>query len=446
MSPSDDISIADLAMAVAPKIVVAPPGPKAQAVIERDGKVTSPSLPRAYPFVPRRGSGSVVEDVDGNLFLDMNAGIAVNSTGHSHPAVVAAIQKQAAELIHYSASDFFLPIYSEVCAKLDEISPMSGPTRVFLANSGTEAVEASIKLSRYVTGRQNIIAFHGSFHGRSFGSVSLTASKVLYRKKFGPLLPGVYHAPYGDGSGWGLDVSDPDGGLASIAYIRKILFKRVVDPSEVAAIIVEPVLGEGGYIVPPKEFFEELRAICDENGILLVADEVQSGMGRTGKTWAIQHFGVEPDVILSGKGIASGMPLGAMIAKADLMSWDTGAHGSTYGGSPTSCAAALATIDLIENGLKQNAEEVGGFLIEGLREIASRRPLIKAVRGLGLMIGIEFADHETMDAVEKASFKRGLLMLGCGDDAIRMSPPLLFRRDEAERALEVFDEACAEVG
>ncbi len=441
-----ELSIADLALALAPHILVEPPGPEAQARMERDRRVTSPSLPRAYAFVPKRGSGSVVEDVDGNLFLDLNAGIAVNSTGHSHPKVVEAIQRQAAELIHYSASDFFLPIYSEVCEKLDAISPFSGRARAFLTNSGTEAVEAAIKLARYVTGRQNIIAFYGSFHGRSYGSVSLTASKTLYRARFGPMLPGVFHAPYGDGRGFGLQLSDPEGGrFATIEYIRKILFKRVVSPAEVAAIVVEPVLGEGGYIVPPDGWLSELRELCDEHGILLVADEVQSGMGRTGKTWAIQHFGVEPDILLSGKGIASGMPLGAMIAREDRMSWEVGAHGSTYGGSPTSCAAAIATIDLVENGMKQNAAEVGSFMIDALKEIAARRPIVKDVRGLGLMIGLEFADHETADRVEKAAFKRGLLMLGCGDNAIRMSPPLVFRKDQAERALEVFEEACAEV-
>jgi 4-aminobutyrate aminotransferase len=445
MSTAAELSTEELAAADAPKILVAPPGPNAKAVLERDGKVTSPSLPRAYPFMPKRGSGSVLEDVDGNLFLDLNAGIAVNSTGHAHPNVVGAIQEQAANLIHYSASDFFLPIYSEVCERLDEVSPFSGPSRAFLTNSGTEAVEAALKLSRYVTGRQNVIAFYGAFHGRSYGSVSLTASKTLYRGRFGPLLPGVYHAPYGDGYGWGLDLSDPDGGLASISYIENVLFKRVVSPEEVAAIVVEPVLGEGGYIVPPREFLLELRRICDEHGIFMVADEVQSGMGRTGETWAIQNFRVEPDVILSGKGIASGMPLGAMIAKADLMSWETGAHGSTYGGSPTSCAAALATIDLIEGGLKQNAKEVGSFLIAGLKEIQARHDVIRDVRGLGLMIGIEFPDHDTMDKAEKAAFLRGLLALGCGDNAIRMSPPLVFTKAQAERALEVFEEAIASI-
>jgi 4-aminobutyrate aminotransferase len=421
--------IADLAAAQAPRLITEVPGPEAPARIERDGKVTSPSLPRAYPFVPRRGSGSVVEDVDGNLFLDLNAGIAVTSTGHAHPRVVDAIQRQAEELIHYSASDFFLPIYSDVCERLDRIAAMSKPARSFLTNSGTEAVEAGIKLARYATGRQYMIAFFGSFHGRSYGSVSLTASKARYRTGFGPLLPGVLHSFFGD-----------------FEYLEEVLFKRLVSPHEVAAIVVEPILGEGGYVLPPEGWFRYLRELCSEHGILLVADEVQSGMGRTGKMWAIQHFGAEPDILLVGKGIASGMPLGAMVARDDLMTWEVGAHGSTYGGNPLSCAAALATIDLIEDGLVENAERIGSFLLDGLREMQARRPLIKEVRGLGMMIGIEFEDHDTMIAVEQAAFRRGLLVLGAGDDVIRMCPPLVFRRDQAETALEVFEEAVAEAG
>ncbi|HEY3022721.1 MAG TPA: aminotransferase class III-fold pyridoxal phosphate-dependent enzyme [Actinomycetota bacterium] len=421
--------IADLAAAQAPRLITEVPGPEALARIERDRKVTSPSLPRAYPFVPRRGAGSVVEDVDGNLFLDLNAGIAVTSTGHTHPRVVAAIQRQAEELIHYSASDFFLPIYTDVCERLDGIAGMSKPARSFLTNSGTEAVEASIKLARYATGRQYVIAFFGSFHGRSYGSVSLTASKARYRTGFGPLLPGVLHSFFGD-----------------FEYLEEVLFKRLVSPHEVAAIVVEPILGEGGYVLPPEGWFRYLRELCSRHGILLVADEVQSGMGRTGKMWAIQHFGAEPDILLVGKGIASGMPLGAMVARDDLMTWEIGAHGSTYGGNPLSCAAALATIDLIEDGLVGNAERMGSFLLDGLREIQARRPLIKEVRGLGLMIGIEFQDHDTMIAVEQAAFRRGLLVLGAGDDVVRMCPPLVFRRDQAEIALEVFEEAVAEAG
>jgi len=421
--------IADLAAAQAPRLITEVPGPEALARIERDRKVTSPSLPRAYPFVPERGAGSVVEDVDGNVFLDLNAGIAVTSTGHAHPSVVEAIQRQAEELIHYSASDFFLPIYSDVCEQLDRIAGMSKPARTFLTNSGTEAVEAGIKLARYATGRQYVIAFFGSFHGRSYGSVSLTASKARYRTGFGPLLPGVHHSFFGD-----------------FEYLEEVLFKRLVSPHEVAAIVVEPILGEGGYVLPPEGWFRYLRELCSRHGILLVADEVQSGMGRTGKMWAIQHFGAEPDILLVGKGIASGMPLGAMVAREDLMTWEIGAHGSTYGGNPLSCAAALATIDLIEDGLVENADRVGAFLLEGLREVQARRPLIKDVRGLGLMIGIEFEDHDTMIAVEQAAFRRGLLVLGAGDDVVRMCPPLVFRRDQAETALEVFEEAVAEAG
>jgi 4-aminobutyrate aminotransferase len=417
----------DLAAARAPRLVTEIPGPQARARIERDHKVTSPSLPRAYELVPKRGAGSVIEDVDGNLFLDVNAGIAVTSTGHAHPSVVAAIQHQAELLLHYSASDFYLPIYSDVCEELDRIAPFAEGARSFLTNSGTEAVEGAIKLARYATGRQNIIAMIGSFHGRSLGSVSLTASKAKYRTGFGPLLPGVYHTVFGD------------------EQHLDILFRRLVAPSEVAAIVVEPILGEGGYVLPPPGWFRYLRDLCDRQGIVLVADEVQSGMGRTGEMWAIEHEGVEPDILLAGKGIASGLPLGAIVARERLMTWDVGAHGSTYGGNPVACAAALATLELIEGGLLDNARDVGELLLKGLRDIQARRPEIVDVRGRGLMIGIEFEQAETMHAVEQAAFRRGLLVLGAGDAVIRMSPPLVFRPDQAEAALQVFDDAVADV-
>ena len=421
--------IADLAQAQAPRLVTDVPGPEAMARIERDRKVTSPSLPRAYPFVPRRGAGSVLEDVDGNLFLDLNAGIAVTSTGHAHPAVVRAIQEQAAELLHYSASDFFLPIYSDVAERLDAIAPMSKPVRSFLTNSGTEAVEAAIKLARHATRRQYVIGFYGAFHGRTYGSVTLTASKAKYHEGFAPMLPGVLHSFYGD-----------------FDFIDQVLFKRMVSPHEVAAIVVEPVMGEGGYVVPPDGWLRYLRDLCDRHGILLVADEVQSGMGRTGQWWAIQHAGVEPDILLTGKGIASGMPLGGMVAREDLMTWDNGAHGSTYGGNPVACAAALATIGAIERqGLMANAVEVGDVLMRGLGKLRDEYPMIVDVRGLGLMIGVQFPDHDHMIAVEEASFRRGLLVLGCGDDVVRMSPPLVFRTDQAETALQVFGDVLAEV-
>jgi len=396
-----------------PALITEIPGPEALARIERDRRVTSPSLPRAYPFVPRRGAGSVVEDVDGNVFLDLNAGIAVTSTGHCHPRVVEAVERQARELLHYSASDFYLPIYSDVCERLDQLAPFSDDARSFLSNSGTEAVEAAIKLSRYTTGRQYILAFYQSFHGRSMGSVSLTASKAKYRTNFGPMLPSVYHAIYGD-----------------FDYIEEVLFKRIVSPTEVAAIVVESWLGEGGYVLPPEGWFRYLRDLCDKHGILLVCDEVQSGMGRSGKWWAIEHEGVKPDIVISGKGIASGLPLGAMITREELMVWELGAHGSTYGGSPLSCAAALATFDVIEEeGLLDNATKVGDVFLAGMRDIQSRYPLITEVRGKALWIGLQFADHETASEVEIAAFRRGLLMLTCGDAAIRISPPLVFRED-----------------
>ena len=419
-----------LAAHARPKLITEVPGPEALARIERDRKVTSPSLPRAYPFVPRRGAGSVVEDVDGNIFLDLNAGIAVASTGHCHPTVVEAVQRQATELLHYSASDFYLPIYSDVCERLDAVAPFGGkPARSFLTNSGTEAVEAAIKLARYATGRQYLIAFYQSFHGRSMGSVTLTASRAKYRTNFGPMLPSVYHSFYGD-----------------FDYLEEVLFKRIVSPTEVAAIVVETWLGEGGYVLPPEGWFRYLRDLCDRHGILLVCDEVQSGMGRSGRMWAVEQEGVAPDIIAAGKGIASGVPLGAMIARDDLMVWELGAHGSTYGGSPLACAAALATFDVIEReSLVENAARVGEGLLAGLREIAGRHSIVTDVRGKALWIGLSFPDHDQAVAVELAAFRRGLLVLGCGDDAIRICPPLVFREDQALAALEIFEETVAEV-
>jgi len=440
------MEIEGLANTKAPNLITEIPGPNAQDVLERDARLTSPSLPRAYPFVPKRGAGSVVEDVDGNIFLDLNAGIAVTSTGHCHPKVVEAIQRQAAELIHYSASDFFLPIYSEVAARLDEIAPMSEGARSFLTNSGTEAVEAGMKLARWATGRQYILGFYGSFHGRSYGSVSLTASKATYRAGFGPLLPGVIHAYYGDGRDMQMAPGSAEDGFPTIDYIEHFLFKKLVSAREVAAIVVEPVLGEGGYIVPPDGWLQALRDLCDRHGIYMICDEVQSGMGRTGKMWAVEHFDVEPDILLAGKGIASGMPLGAMIAKDSKMTWTVGTHGSTYGGNPVSCAAALATMDVIaQEHLLENADKVGGVMMNGLRDLQERHRSIREVRGLALMIGIEFPDHDFAAAVEHRAFEQGLLALGCGEDAMRMSPPLVFREDQARTALEIFEGVVADV-
>jgi 4-aminobutyrate aminotransferase len=413
----------------APSLRTELPGPKAREVLERDGKITSPSLPRAYPLVPRRGTGSVIEDVDGNLFLDFNAGIAVNSTGHAHPKVVQAVQRQAEDLLHYSASDFFLPIYSQMCHALAKTAPMTGPVRVFLSNSGAEAVEGAMKLVRHASGRPYIIGFHGAFHGRSYGALTLTASKAKYHKGFGPLLPGVLHVPFGtDETFTALD----------------IIFEQQVSPSEVAAIFVEPIQGEGGYRVPQAGWLAKLREVCDKHGILLVADEVQSGMGRTGKMWAIEHADVEPDVLISAKGIASGLPLGAFIAREEIMmSWPMGAHGSTYGGSPVPCAAGIATLEVIQGeGLLENAQTVGKFLLAGLAELQKRFPeQVTDVRGVGLMIGVEFASDELADAVQTAAFERGLLVLECGASTIRMSPPLVVSTEQAETALRVFAEA-----
>jgi 4-aminobutyrate aminotransferase len=416
-----------------PHIVTEIPGPKARAHIAFDEKWTSPSLPRAYPIVPVRGEGLTVEDIDGNLFLDFAAGIAVTSTGHSHPAVVGAIKEQAAELIHFSASDFYLPIYAQVCEKLARLAPIDGPVRAYLGNSGTEVVEAAIKLARLATKRPYIVAFLGAFHGRTYGSVSLTASKAKYHAGFGPLLPGIFHAPFGR--------------VADLAWFDEVLFDRLAPANEVAAIIVEPIQGEGGYIVPEDGFLAGLRDICTRHGILLIADEIQSGAGRTGKMWAVDHWNVRPDIVLSAKGIASGMPLGALMARADLLeSWGPGAHGSTYGGNPVACAAALATIELLEGGLIDNAQQRGEQAMAGLRPLASRHPkLIRDVRGKGLMIGVEFDTPDHAEEVQWAAFQGGLLVLECGRSSVRLTPALTVTRDEMATGLEIFAQAVASV-
>jgi 4-aminobutyrate aminotransferase len=417
-----------------PHIVTELPGPKARAHVAFDETWTSPSLPRAYPIVPVRAEGLTVEDIDGNLFLDFAAGIAVNSTGHAHPQVVAAIKEQAAELIHFSASDFYLPIYPEVCKRLAELAPIAGGrARTYLGNSGAEVVEASIKLARYATHRPYVVAFLGAFHGRTYGAVSLTASKAKYHAGFGPLLPGVFHAPYGR--------------VEDLEWFDEVLFDKLAPAKEVAAIIVEPIQGEGGYLVPEDGFLQGLRRICDEHGILLIADEIQSGAGRTGKLWAIDHWGVQPDILLSAKGIASGMPLGAMVARADLLeSWSAGAHGSTYGGNPVACAASLATIDLLEGGLVANAATRGEQALAGLRPLVERFDgLVTDVRGKGLMLGVEFDTAEHAEEVQWAAFERGLLVLECGKSSVRMSPPLTVSEAEMATALRLFGEAVAKV-
>jgi 4-aminobutyrate aminotransferase len=416
-----------------PDLITEIPGPKARAHVEFDEQWTSPSLPRAYPIVPVRGRGMALEDIDGNIFLDFAAGIAVNSTGHGHPRVVGAIKEQASELIHYSASDFYLPIYAETAAAIARIAPIKGRLRTYLGNSGAEVVEAAMKLSRHFTGRPYIVGFLGGFHGRTYGAVTLTASKAKYHARFDPLLPGIYHAPYGR--------------VEDLKWFDDVLFERLIPADEVAAIVVEPIQGEGGYLVPEDGFLEGLRELCTKHGILLVADEIQSGAGRTGKMWAVDHWGVEPDILLVAKGIASGMPLGAMVARAEIMeSWSIGAHGSTYGGNPVACAAALATIELLEGGLVDNAAARGEQAMAGLRELRDRHSnSVIDVRGKGLMIGVEFADPKLAEEVQWACFQRGLLVLECGKQTVRLCPPLIASEADVETALRIFGEAVADV-
>ena len=414
-----------------PHIVTELPGPRAREHIAIDREYVTPSLPRAYQIVPVRGDGVMVEDIDGNRFLDFAAGIAVNSTGHSHPDVVAAIAEQAATLLHCASSDYYIPVYTEVARQLDRIAPISGPTRAFLCNSGAEAVEAAMKLARYATGRQNLVAFLGAFHGRTYGAMTLTGSKARYHAHYSPLVPGVYHVPYGN---------------AGIDELEQRVFRRLMPAEEFAAIFVEPIQGEGGYVVPEPDFLPRLRRLCDQHGILLVDDEIQSGMGRTGQWWAIQHWGVEPDVVLTAKGIASGLPLGAMVARSELMSWPAGAHGSTFGGNPVSCAAALATMRLIENEFMANAAERGNQLLAGLRPLVRRHErIVRDVRGIGLMIGIEFDSAASANAVQEECFQRGLLVLTAGEDVVRMSPALNLTEDEAVVGLRIFEQAVAAI-
>jgi 4-aminobutyrate aminotransferase len=414
-----------------PHLVTELPGPKARAHIAFDESITSPSLPRAYPIVPVRGDGVSIEDIDGNVFLDFAAGIAVSSTGHGHPDVLRAITRQTADLVHFSASDFYLPVYAHAAAEMARIAPISGPTRVFLGNSGAEAIEAALKLARYHSRRQYVVAFLGGFHGRTYGAVSLTASKAKYHAGFGPLLPGVIHVPFGSS---GLD------------ELEQRVFKRLVPADEVAAVFVEPIQGEGGYVVPDADFLPRLRRICDSHGILLVADEVQSGAGRTGRMWAIEHWGVEPDVLVAAKGIASGMPISAMVARAELMDWGAGAHGSTYGGNPVACAALLATVKLLEGGLVENAAQRGEQALAALRPLVRRHEaIVRDVRGKGLMIGVQFDSGATADAVQTAAFQRGLLVLEAGEDVVRMSPALVVDEAEIATGVRIFGEAVAEV-
>ncbi len=414
-----------------PHIKITPPGPKAREIVERDQKYTAPAYGRVYPLVVKEGRGAVIEDVDGNLFLDFTAGIAVTATGHSHPRVVRAIEEQARKFLHFCGSDFYYEPMAELAEKLCRLAPGASPKKVFLTNSGTEAVEAAIKLARYSTGRTHLIAFLGAFHGRTLGSLSLTASRSSHRAHFGPLLPDVHHVPYG---------------IEGLHALENRLFRHEMRPDEVAAIVVEPIQGEGGYIVPPSGFLGKLKEVCERDGILLVADEIQSGFGRTGKMFACEHSGVEPDILCVAKGIASGLPLGAMIARSDISTWTRGTHGSTFGGNPVACAAALATLELLESGLVRNAAEVGAYLKERLVALKGKQPVMSDVRGLGLMIGVELAksdsarapDAQLRDRVMRRAFEKGLLLLGCGESTIRFCPPLIVTKDEARTAVEIF--------
>src|SRR5580692_5857390 len=432
-----------------PKLVCPLPGPKAQAAVAADTRLISPSYTRSYPLVARRGRGIRVEDVDGNEFMDFAAGIAVNSTGHCHPEVVAAIQKQAAELIHISGTDFYNLPLTDLADRLSAVAPMPGPHKFFYGNSGAEAIECALKLARYHTGRQNVIAFLGAFHGRTMGALSLTGSKPQQKRRFAPLVPGVTHVPYPyvyRGCRGGAQEEEAFS-MGCARYIEEKLFKTILPPEEVAAIFIEPIQGEGGYVVAPTNFLRELHAICNRHGILLVADEVQSGAGRTGKWWAIEHSGVEPDMVCMAKGIASGMPLGICMTRAELMDWVPGSHASTFGGNPVAIAAALATMDVLEREGIANAATMGEAFFSRLHDWPAKHPIVGDVRGRGLMIGVEIVKSQLTrepapalrDRIVSLAFEQGLLLLGCGETSIRLAPPLIINQHEATIGLDIFE-------
>jgi 4-aminobutyrate aminotransferase len=429
-----------------PRLEGTPPGARAREWIARDARTISPSYTRSYGAVIERGEGCTVWDVDGNAFIDVSAGIAVVATGHCHPEVVRAIQEQAARLIHMSGTDFYYPSQIRLAEKLTSLWPGEGEAKAFFGNSGTEAIEAGMKLARYVTGRPRFIAFRGSFHGRTFGALSLTASKAVQRKGFAPLLPGVTHLAFPDPYRGGTVEK-------SLEELEHVL-GTIAPPEEVAAVVVEPIQGEGGYVIPPPGWLEAIEEACRRHGILLFLDEVQSGMGRTGKMWAVEHTQVQPDMVAVAKGIASGMPLGVLLARGDLMTWEPGAHASTFGGNPVSCEASLATIRLLEDGLIENAATVGGYLLERLGELADRHSSIGEVRGRGLMIGVELVEDRVTKARAKAlrdrviqqCFDKGLLILGCGANAVRWAPALIIDRATIDTALDIFEDVLNEMG
>ncbi len=427
-----------------PRVLVAPPGPKAQEVIARDKEWASPSYIKEYPLVMAGGHGAMAEDVDGNRYIDFMSGIAVSSTGYNHPKIVKAVQDAAGKFLHICGTDFYYEGMSLLLEKLAKIAPIKEKCRVFLTNSGTEAVEGAVKLARSHTKRPYLIAFDGAFHGRSYAAMTLTASKVKYRTGFGPLLPGVYHLPFDNP--YRLDES------AALAAAER-LFKSRVSPQEVAAVIMEPVQGEGGYVFPRPGFLKAWRKMCDKHGILLVFDEIQSGVGRTGKWWACENFGVEPDVLLTAKGLGSGLPIGAIIARESVMTWPRGSHGTTFGGNPVACAAALKTLELVETGLMENASQMGQRMLNGLLKLQKKHAVIGDVRGIGLMIGIELVKDrktkepasELMGNLEQLAFKKGLLLLGCGESTIRIAPPLVLNAYDVDTGLAILDNCLTEL-
>jgi 4-aminobutyrate aminotransferase len=423
-----------------PHLVTPLPGPKASELLARDAQFVSPSYTRVYPLVVERGSGCVIEDVDGNRFLDFTAGIAVTNAGHCHPAVVAAIQDQAVKLIHMSGTDFYYRPQIDLAERLATSAPGPSPKKVFFTNSGAEAIEAALKLARIHTGRSRVVAFYGAFHGRTYGAMSLSGSKLVHRRGFSPLVPDIHHVNFPRTC----SENCAAGECSIVTQIQNELFRRTCPPDEVAAIFVEPIQGEGGYHPLPPGCLPALRKLCDQHGILLVVDEVQSGMGRTGKLFAVEHFGVEPDIVCSAKGIASGMPLGAIIAKASVMDWPSGSHASTFGGNPVSCRAALATMDLLDGGYMQNAAERGEQLRAGLRELGTAYTDLTNVRGMGLMTAADLPSGAVKERVIETAFRRGLLLLGCGESALRFCPPLCVSAEQVETAVGILDEVFAE--
>lgn len=436
-----------------PKIRTKLPGPNAQKVLRGDAQYISPSYTRSYPLVAKSGHGCVVEDVDGNEFLDFSSGIAVCSTGHCHPEVVAAIQKQAGELIHMSGTDFYYENMITLAERLAKLAPMSGPVRVYYGNSGAEAIEAAMKLARYHTKRQGIIAFYGAFHGRTMGALSLTASKVQQRRRFFPLVPGVTHVPYPYLYRRPEGMSEAQFIKECVSFIEDRVFKTIMPPEECAAIFIEPIQGEGGYVPAPSEYMHELRRICDKHGILLVADEVQCGSGRSGKMWAIEHTGVQPDIVTIAKGIASGMPLGVTLARAEIMDWVPGSHASTFGGNPVCIEAALATLNVLEREAIRNAEKVGGHIMRRMSRWVETHPMVGDVRGRGLMIGVEIVKnkqtrataHDERDRIVDLAFERGMLFLGAGENSIRIAPPLIVTQEQADIAMDILEECISMV-